>query len=211
MIFHGGHTHLRMLLPEDLCNRSPGFSTLVIQEEAPSPLPVSGPMYGLPKLTIQHRAVVDPGYCILLLLSSNGGSALPGCPFRLDIPHQARMDTLLPEVHPPGDPRPDLLGPVDAQRLCKNDLVEDKGSLRVPTPVNYPLPFHGQDGRKAAPHCSCGYGIPASQLGGYPAPTTLPDSVVRNSPIQVRHIAVVGGVSIDLPQQQVRRFRGKVR
>ena len=105
--------------------------------------------------------MVAPGYRLLLLLSNTGGSYLPGGSFRFGIPHQARMKTPLPEVHLPGDPRPDLTGPADAQRLRKDDMREDKGYLGAPTPVNYPLPFHSQDGREAAPHCSCGRGIPA--------------------------------------------------
>ena len=116
----------------------------------------------MPNLTRQHRVMISPGYRLLLLLSAGGVPALPGGPFRLRIPHQARVDTLLPEVHPPGDPCLDLPGPADAQRLCEDDVGEDKGSLEVPTLFNYPLPFHGQDGREAVPHCSCGRGIPAS-------------------------------------------------
>ena len=45
-----------------------------------------------------------------------------------------------------------------------DSVGEDKGSLVVLTLLNYPLPFRGQDGREAAPHCSCGHGIPASRL-----------------------------------------------
>ena len=104
------------------------------------------------------------GYLIILVLSATGGPALPEGPFRLGIPHQACMETPLPEVHLPGDPRPDFLGPPDAQRLSDDEMGKDKGSLGVPIPVNYPLPFHGQYGREAAPHCFCGCRIPASQL-----------------------------------------------
>ena len=37
-IFHGGDTHVRVLLPEYLCNRLPGFRALVIREDTPTPL-----------------------------------------------------------------------------------------------------------------------------------------------------------------------------
>ena len=105
------------------------------------------------------------GYLIILVLSATGGPALPEGPFRLGIPHQACMETPLPEVHLPGDPRLDIPGPADAQHLCGDNVGKEKGSLGVPTPVNYPLPFHGQYGPEAAPHCSFGRGIPATQLG----------------------------------------------
>ena len=39
------------------------------------------------------------------------------------------METPLPEVHPPGDPRPYFPGPTDTQRLCEDNMDEDKGSL----------------------------------------------------------------------------------
>ena len=71
---------------------------------------------------------------IVLLLVNRGGPALLGSPFRLDVPHQARMLAPLPEVHAPCDPHPDLTGPADARRLRKNDVGEDEGSLGVPTP-----------------------------------------------------------------------------
>ena len=92
------------------------------------------------------------GYHHHLLLSAAGGPALLGGPFHLGIPHQARLETPLSEVHPPGYTRPDLLGPADDKRLCEDDVGKEKGSLGVPTPVHYPLLFHGQDGREAAPH-----------------------------------------------------------
>ena len=56
-----------MLLLENLCNRSPGFCALVIQEETTSPLPVSCPMDSLTKLTWQHYDMVAPGYRLILL------------------------------------------------------------------------------------------------------------------------------------------------
>ena len=94
--------------------------------------------------------MVAPGYRLFLLLSARGGSAPPGGPFRLCIPQQARVETPLPEVNPPGDPRPDLPVPVDTQCLHEDNMGEDKGTLRVLTPVDYSLPFHGQDGREVA-------------------------------------------------------------
>ena len=75
------------------------------------------------------------------------------------------METPLHDFHITGDPRPDLMGPADAQRLYEDDVGKDKGFLGVPTLINYPLPFQGQDGREAVPNCYCGYGVPASQLG----------------------------------------------
>ena len=95
--------------------------------------------------------MVAPCYHLILLLPATGGPDLLEGPFRLGIPHQAYMYTPLPEVHPPGYPGTDILGPADAQRLCKNYVVEDKGSIGAPTPTNYPLLFFRQDGREAAP------------------------------------------------------------
>ena len=108
--------------------------------------------------------MVAPGCRLHPLLSAGGGPDLPGGPFRLSIPHQACMETPLPEFYPPDDPRPDLPGPADAQRLREDNVGNDKGYLGVPTPVDKPLPFHGQDGCESAPHCSCGRGIPSTQL-----------------------------------------------
>ena len=96
--------------------------------------------------------MVAPGHGLLLLLSAAGGSALLVGPFRLGILRQARMETSLPEVHMPGDLRPDLPGPTDTQRLREEDVGENKGSLGVPAPGNPPLPFHIHNDRKAAPH-----------------------------------------------------------
>ena len=61
----------------------------------------------------------------------------------------------------PGDLFPDLLGPAEAKRLRKNNVVKDKGSLVVPTRVEKPLPLCSQYGREAAPYFSRGHGIPA--------------------------------------------------
>ena len=143
-----------MPLPEDLCNRSPGFCALIIQEKTPSPLPIGCLTYGLPKVNRKHCVVVAQGYRLLLLLPATGGPALPGFPFRLCVPHQACVETPLLEVHLPGDPRPDFPGPTDAQRLRKKDMGKDEGSLGVPTPVENPLLFNSQYGRKAVTHYS---------------------------------------------------------
>ena len=62
------------------------------------------------------------------------------------------METPIPEVHLPGYPRPDLLGPADAQRLRKNDVVKDKGYLGISTPTENPPPFCSHYGREAALH-----------------------------------------------------------
>ena len=93
--------------------------------------------------------MLAPGYHLILLFSPTGGPALPGVPFRLGIPYQARMETHLPEVHMTGYPRPDLLGPADAQRLRKNNASKDKGSLGVPTPAENLALFCSQYGRKS--------------------------------------------------------------
>ena len=151
-----------MLLPENLCNQSPGFGALVILEDTPYPLPVGCLTDSLPELTRQYRVVVAPRGGLILLLSSTGGPALPGRPFRLSIPHQARMETPLPEVHPPGDPCLHLLFPMEAHCLCKNDVGKEDGSLRVTSPSENPLPFRSQYGCEAVPYCARGRGIPAS-------------------------------------------------
>ena len=79
--------------------------------------------------------MVAPHNGLILLLPAPGGPALSGGTFRLGIPHQAYVDNPPPVVHPPGDPRPDLLCPTDTQRPRNNEVGEDKGSLRVPTPT----------------------------------------------------------------------------
>ena len=123
-----------MLLWEDLCNQSPGFSALVLQEKTPSPLPVGCLTDVLPELSQEHCLVKTPGNGVLLLLSAKGGPALSGSPFRLGVPYQSCMLAPLPEVHASGYPGPDFTGVADAQRLCKNNVDEDKGYLRVPAP-----------------------------------------------------------------------------
>ena len=72
-----------------------------------------------------------PRHCVVLLPAAEGGPALTCTPFRLVIPYQARMLAPLLEVHAPGDLCLDLLGPADAQRLSKNDVGKDEGSLGV--------------------------------------------------------------------------------
>ena len=128
--------HVPVLLPEDLYNRVARFLCIAHPEGGTLPLPVVCPTDGLTELTRQHCVMVALGYRLILLLSARGGSDLPGGPFRLGILHQYRMETPLPEVHPPGDLRPDLLVPTDAQRLREDDGGKDKGSLGVPTPVS---------------------------------------------------------------------------
>ena len=103
---------------------------------------------------------------LVLFLPAPGDPSLPGGPFHIGISCQACVETPLPEVHPPRDPFPDLPGPADAQRLWENDIGKEKESFGVPDPVKYPLIFHSQDGREAAPQCSCGRDVPASQLSG---------------------------------------------
>ena len=49
--FHGGDTHVLVILPEDLCNWSPGFGAFVVWEETPYPLPVGCPTDGLSDIT----------------------------------------------------------------------------------------------------------------------------------------------------------------
>ena len=88
--------------------------------------------------------MVTPRNGLVLLLYSTVSPSLYDGPFNLGVPYQACTETPLPEVHPPGDPRPDLLGPADAQRLCNNDVVDYEGPLGVPTPVKNPLPFRCQ-------------------------------------------------------------------
>ena len=75
-----------------------------------------------------------PGYRLILLLPAGGGPDLTGGTFRLGSPYQTCVLTSIPEVYMPGDPGPDLSGWTDAQRLCKNNVGKDEGSLGVPTP-----------------------------------------------------------------------------
>ena len=81
----GGHA-CTAASPGDLCNRSPGFGALVVQEETPSPLPVGGLIDSLQKLTRQHCVVVTPGHSFVLLLVAGGIPALSGGPFWLGVP-----------------------------------------------------------------------------------------------------------------------------
>ena len=53
--------YVRMLLLEDLCNRSPGFCALVVREETPSPFPISCPTGGLLELSQEHFLMEDLG------------------------------------------------------------------------------------------------------------------------------------------------------
>ena len=147
---------------------------MVVREETPSPLHVGFPADGLPEFPRENRLVEALGYRLILLLSNGGGPALPGDPFRLGFPYQDRVETPLLEVHLLSQPGPDLLGPMNAQRLRKNDVGKDEGSLGVPTPAENPLPFRGQNCCEAAPHRSGGRGIPSRRLSSEPAPTTLP-------------------------------------
>ena len=79
-------THVRMLPPEDLCNRSPSYSALFIREETTSHLLVSCPTNSLPELPQKHCLVKAPGHGIVLLLAAEGGPTLLGSPFILGVP-----------------------------------------------------------------------------------------------------------------------------
>ena len=95
--------------------------------------------------------MITPGYCLVLLLSSAGGTTLPISPLRLSIPYQACVETPVLEVYLLGDPRPDLLGPAYTKCLHEKDVVKDKGSLGVPIPAKKPTPFHSQYFCEAVP------------------------------------------------------------
>ena len=126
--------HVCVILPENLCNRSPGICALLIQEETPYPLPVSCLPGGLIELTQYHGVVITPCYGLIFLLSSTGSPTLPGSPSRLGVSYQDCLGTPLLEVHPPGDVRPELLVPADAQRLGQDNVGKDKGHIVVPDP-----------------------------------------------------------------------------
>ena len=98
--------------------------------------------------------MISTSYSIVLVLPDTGVPALPGGPFRLGVTSLYRMETPLPDFHLPGYPRPDLFGPADAQRLCNNNVGEDKEYLGVPNPIENSPSFHCQDGRESVPHCS---------------------------------------------------------
>ena len=143
-----------MIPPKKLCNRSPGFGALVVQEETPYPLSDDCLTDGLPKLMRQHSVMVSSCHSLVLLLPSTGGPAFPGVPFCLGIPHQACVDTPIPEVHPHDDAGLDLIFPADAQCLSEDNVGKDERYLRVPTPVENPPPLHCQNCCEAATHCS---------------------------------------------------------
>ena len=91
--------------------------------------------------------MVTISYSLLLLLSATGGPAIPFIPLQLRIPHQACVDSPLPEVHPPIHPCPYLSGPEDAQHLGDDYVSKDEGPLGVTSPSEYPPIFRSQDGR----------------------------------------------------------------
>ena len=62
----------------------------------------------------------------------------------LCFPHQARVETSLPEVHPPCDPLQNTPGSVDAQHIGKYGVGKYKRSIRVPNPIKNTLLLHGQ-------------------------------------------------------------------
>ena len=104
-------------------------------------LPFGFPTDGLPELTRQYCVIVTPCDGLAILLSSTVIPALTDSPFHLGIPYQACMDIPLPEVHLPGYPRPDLLGPADAQPLCEDNVGKYEGPLGVPGSTEYPPPL----------------------------------------------------------------------
>ena len=105
-----------------LCNRLPGFCALVVREDTPFPLSVGCMADGLPELTRKYLVMVTSGHGVILLLDTGGGTSLPGGPFRLGISHQARVQTPFQEVYVLRYPGPDILGPVDVQRLRANNM-----------------------------------------------------------------------------------------
>ena len=97
-------------------------------------------------------------------------------------PHQAHMDTSIPEVHLPAYHYPNLPGPADYQCLFDNNVGKNKGYLIVPAHVLYNLRLSGQDCRKLAPYCYRAHVIPSGWLHSQLVPTMLPNSVFRDSP-----------------------------
>ena len=157
----GGDSRVRLILLENFRNRSPGLRALVIWEETPYLFPAGCPMDSLIQLTRHYRFVVALVYHLILLLSSTGGSALPGCPLCISISCQACVDTTLPWVHPPGDLGLDISGPMDTQRLCGDNVGKDEGTIRVLGPPEYLPSLRSQYGRELAPYCTIGRGVPA--------------------------------------------------
>ena len=101
------------------------------------------------------------------------------------------MKNPLTEVHLPCDMGTYLSSPVDDQCLGDNYVGEDEESLKVPTPVKYPLPLLWYDGHKVASQFSLGHGISYCQLYDHLEPTMLPHTVTRNSYIQMQLTIVV--------------------
>ena len=98
--FHGGNPHVWVILPDDLRNPLPGINENINRKETPYPLSISFTTAGLPKLPRQHSDVELATQGFSLLLSSTGGSALPGSLLHFRVPHQSRVETSIPEVNP---------------------------------------------------------------------------------------------------------------
>ena len=93
-----------MLILENLCNWLPSICALVIWKETPFPLSVGCPIDGLPNISWQPCNVELPCYDFALLLSSTGDPDLPNSTLHLRVPHQARVETSLPDVRITCDP-----------------------------------------------------------------------------------------------------------
>ena len=210
-IFCGGDLLVQVILPENLCNWSPGICALVIQEETPSHLHIGFPADGLAQLTKNHCIVLAKVFLLVLLLTYSVFPDLPGSILCLCVLYQARVDTSLPEVHPHSYPWSNFPGSEFFQRLFENYMSKDEGYLGVTTPVKNTLPSRSQYDHKPAPYWSCRCVVPSGWLCGQPAPTTLPHRIFQDSPIHVQPDVVMQEVSVDSSQQQVHMFWGEFR
>ena len=133
----------------------------------------------------------------VVILPSPGGYVFRCSLFCICALQKSQVETSLSEFHLTCYPLSNLPGPANSQRLGKDYLGEDKGSLIVVAPVDNTPPLHGQYCCEPASQRSWQRSVPAGRLYSQTAPTMLPHSVIKASSVQVRPVVVMKEVSID--------------
>ena len=206
--FTEGDTHVRVLLPEDICNRSPGFSALVIREETPSLLPFCCPTDGLPELPRYHGLMKSPGHGIVLLLAAEGGPALSAAPSTSTSPARPVYWSLSQRSM-----RHVILARILWARRTTNVFVRttwEKTRCLSEFQLRDIIPCHSA-ARIAMKRCPTAPKGVAYQLADSAASRRqrLCHASLSAIPLQVRPVVVMREVSIDFLQQKVRTFRGE--